>query len=82
MLERFRNPTRGGTMDILLALVRAYYPYLLAFAVGTFIYIAASDLIPELHKSNVCEGFSRIAFSQLVMLVLGMAVMFSLLLIG
>jgi zinc and cadmium transporter len=57
-------------------------PYLLAFAVGTFIYIASSDLIPELHKSNVCEGFSRIAFSQLLMLVLGMAVMFLLLLIG
>ncbi|MCX6814455.1 MAG: ZIP family metal transporter [Candidatus Aenigmarchaeota archaeon] len=57
-------------------------PYLLAFAVGTFIYIAATDLIPELHRSNVCEGFSKTALIQLIFLVLGIAVMLSLLLIG
>jgi zinc and cadmium transporter len=32
--------------------------YLLPFAAGGFIYIAASDLIPELHKE---EGMKKIA---------------------
>jgi zinc and cadmium transporter len=57
-------------------------PYLLGFAAGGFIYIASTDLIPELHRSNVCEGFSKAALVQLIFLILGIAVMYSLLLVG
>ena len=57
------------------------HPYLLAFAAGSFIYIASTDLIPELHRKNVCEGFSRDAFMQMVFLMLGVGVMYLLLLV-
>ena len=30
-----------------------YLPYIISFTAGMFIYIAASDLIPELHKSSI-----------------------------
>jgi len=71
----------GTAAALLIGNMRGSNPYLLAFAVGTFIYIAATDLIPELHRSNVCEGFSKTALIQLIFLVLGIAVMLSLLLI-
>ena len=51
--------------------------FLLPFAIGSFIYIASSDLIPELHK----ETNPMKSVIQLVMLVVGIAVMFSLLLL-
>jgi len=45
-------------------------PYLIAFAAGNFIYIAASDLIPQLHRS-----FERkIAISQTIFFILGILV--------
>ena len=52
-------------------------PLLVAFAAGNFIYIAGSDLIPELHK----ESGLKQAFYQLISLVLGVLVMASLLLL-
>ena len=42
-------------------------PYLLAFAAGGFIYIASSDLIPELHKE---KDFKR-SFIQLIVFFIG-----------
>jgi len=51
-----------------------YFPslsYLLAFAAGGFIYIATTDLIPELHKET--EPSKSIA--QFLLLLLGMALM-------
>lgn len=48
-----------------------------AYTAGTFIYIAGSDLIPELHK----ETSVKKTFWQFVTLILGIAVMFSLLLL-
>jgi zinc and cadmium transporter len=33
--------------------VLAFAPYLIGFAAGNFLYIAASDLIPELHKKQI-----------------------------
>jgi zinc and cadmium transporter len=51
--------------------------FILPFAVGSFLYIASSDLIPELHK----ETNPKKSFVQLIMLVAGTAVMFSLLLL-
>lgn len=51
-------------------------PFLVAFAAGNFIYVAGSDLIPELHKETGVKS----AFFQLLALALGVVVMASLLL--
>lgn len=48
--------------------------FLSAFAAGNFIYIAASDMIPELHK----EVSPRKSFWQLVTMILGILVMYGL----
>ncbi len=48
-----------------------------AFTAGTFIYIAGSDLIPELHK----EVSVRKNIIQFVWLILGISIMYSLLLL-
>lgn len=50
---------------------------LTSFAAGNFIYIAASDLIPELHKE---VGFRKTVL-QFVTMLLGIGVMFALLLL-
>ena len=52
--------------------------FLVPFTAGTFIYIAGSDLIPELHKHN---WLSQI-FGQLIFFLLGIGVMMSLLILG
>ncbi len=49
--------------------------FILPFAIGSFIYIAGSDLIPELHK----ETKPLKSFIQLLALIAGIIVMFSLL---
>ncbi len=46
-------------------------PLIAAFAAGMFVYIAGSDLIPELHKTS---GFKR-SLIQLAAIVVGLAVM-------
>ena len=51
--------------------------WLVPFAAGGFIYIAGSDLIPELHKSKE----SKKMFFQVVYFILGIGVMFSLLIL-
>ena len=40
----------GGIIGFFLAGLGGFQAFLLPFAAGGFIYIAASDLIPELHK--------------------------------
>lgn len=52
-------------------------PYLIAFAAGSFLYIAGTDLFPELHK----EYSTKKAIMQLFFLILGMVIMASLLLL-
>lgn len=48
-----------------------YFPYLIGFAAGNLLYIAASDLIPELHeKQNV-----RVSFFQTILLIAGTVAM-------
>jgi len=48
-----------------------YFPYLIGFAAGNLLYIAASDLIPELHeKQNV-----RISIIQTMLLIAGVVAM-------
>ena len=51
--------------------------YLIAFAAGNFLYLAGSDLVPELHK----ETKPSKSFLQLVFMILGVIVMLSLVLI-
>jgi zinc and cadmium transporter len=48
--------------------------FLVPFAAGGFIYVASTDLIPELHKE--CYETKK-SFAQLLMLVLGMMAMFA-----
>jgi zinc and cadmium transporter len=55
--------------------------FLLGLAAGGFIYIALTDLIPEIHKSSTCDAFTSRAFAQLLVLVLGIGVMYGLLLL-
>jgi zinc and cadmium transporter len=50
--------------------------FLIPFAAGSFIYIAGSDLIPELHK----EKNTKKSFWQLISLILGILVIASMLL--
>jgi zinc and cadmium transporter len=52
-------------------------PFMMAFAAGSFLYIAGTDLFPELHK----EFAPRQAILQLVFIILGILVMASLLLL-
>ena len=66
----------------IIALIASQYiphltQFLIPFAAGGFIYIAGSDLMPELHK----ETDTKKSFVQLVTFVLGIAVMMGMLLI-
>lgn len=54
--------------------VEGTIPFLSAFAAGSFIYIAAADLIPELHK----EASLKKSIWQLITMILGIAAMYSL----
>jgi len=65
---------------IIALLASQYIPhltqFLIPFAAGGFIYIAGSDLMPELHK----ETNSKKSFMQLMAFVLGIIIMMSMLL--
>ena len=63
-----------GTLIVLFAsqAITAHTDFLLPFAAGNFIYIASSDLIPELHKKRQ-PGASAV---QLVLLILGIAIIY------
>ena len=56
-------------------LIQDFIPFLIPFAAGNFIYIAGSDLIPELRKEEV--GLLKSAL-QLTAFVLGVLILFSL----
>jgi len=69
----------GAVLTLLLGpSVEGLVPFLLAFAAGTFLYLATTDLIPELHKET------RVARSaaQFVAILAGIAVMGLLLVTG
>lgn len=51
-----------------------FTPYLLAFSAGGFIYIAASDLIPELHKTKHIKSSAL----QFIFMIVGMTLMWAL----
>ena len=63
---------------ILSTIISGAMPFVLAFSIGSFLYIAGTDLLPELHKSFTPKK----AVSEFFAIVLGVAVMAALLLIG
>jgi zinc and cadmium transporter len=68
----------GTVISLLLGSIEGLVEFLLPFAAGGFIYIAAADLIPEIHKT--CEA--RKSVMHLIMIILGMLVMYSMLFLG
>lgn len=52
-------------------------PAMTAFAAGSFLYIAGSDLVPELHKKKKMSE----SFIQLISILVGIGIMFALLLL-
>ena len=67
----------GAVMSLILGqFIQGYTPLLLALTAGGFIYIAGSDLIPELQHR--CDLKRSTAFGQLIMIILGIAVIASL----
>lgn len=71
----------GAVVSLVLgALVEGYASYLLPITAGTFIYIAGSDLIPELHHHHSRPAVKSLW--QLLMIVLGIGLMLVPLLFG
>ena len=69
----------GAVVSLLISsYVENITTFLIPFAAGTFIYIAGSDLIPELHKEVKVEK----SFMQLIAIGLGVLFMASLLMLG
>jgi zinc and cadmium transporter len=52
-----------------------FIPLSIAFAAGGFLYIAGSDLVPELHKTSDIKR----SFQQLIAILIGIGIMFALL---
>ncbi len=64
----------GAGVSLLLgAVIDGYAAYLLPITAGTFIYVAGSDLIPELHHHHSTPAVKSVW--QLVMIVLGVGLM-------
>jgi zinc and cadmium transporter len=64
----------GGVLGAIAMLIASEWvpnllPYVLSFAAGNFLYIAMSDLIPDLHRGGVEGGPIR----QLLLIVAGVA---------
>lgn len=55
--------------------IEAHIPLLIAFAAGGFLYIAGSDLVPELHKTSKTKH----SLLQFIAIVIGIGIMFALL---
>lgn len=69
----------GAVLTLILSgKVENLVPYVLPFAAGTFLYIAATDLIPELHK----ETRTARSVCQFAAILAGVGVMALLLLVG
>jgi zinc and cadmium transporter len=69
----------GAILTILFnSFVQGATPYFVAFAAGGFLYIAGTDLLPQLHESDSKKD----AFVQIFFIILGVVVMASLLLLG
>ena len=68
----------GAVVVLMLSSTDGIFKLILPFTAGGFIYIAAADLLPELHKR---EYTLKSAAFQLVSILIGIAVMFALVLL-
>jgi zinc and cadmium transporter len=68
----------GTIIGLILRNADKLQEFLIPFAIGGFIYIAGSDLIPELHK----ETDAKKSFIQIVSFIIGVLVMLGLLVFG
>lgn len=50
----------AASMVLASTLVPQALPYVLAFAAGNFLYVAMSDLIPDLHRGNSVGGIRQV----------------------
>ena len=55
--------------------VESFVPLMIAFAAGGFLYIAGSDLVPEIHKTSDIKE----SLQQFIAIIIGIAIMFLLL---
>ena len=67
----------GGLAGFMLSGIESFMAFLLPFTAGGFLYIAASDLIPELHKEprlgKSMASFAFFVVGVLFMLAIKMA---------
>ncbi len=62
----------GGILGFyFLDSLQSFVPYVLSFTAGMFIYIACSDLIPELHKDSQKRGWKEVVPFILGIVLLG-----------
>jgi len=72
----------GAIIGIIMSSTESLMLFLIPFAAGNLVYIAGSDLIPQLHDASSCDDkVLRRSTSQVLMIVLGILVMTSLLLL-
>jgi zinc and cadmium transporter len=76
LLYNFLSATTAifGTVLVLMmsTIAHSFIPYLISFGAGNFLYIAMSDLIPELHKSDS----KKASILQIILLISGMLLMY------
>lgn len=65
----------GAIITVIFSFVIGIAPILVAITAGGFIYIAGTDLIPELHKNSKIKD----SITQLLFILIGIVLMFSLL---
>ena len=65
----------GTIIALMVGEIEGFVQFLLPFAAGGFIYIAAADLIPEIHKE--CD--SKKSISHMLMIVFGILIMYAML---
>jgi zinc and cadmium transporter len=68
----------AATALLLSGYIQGLTVFLVAFAAGSFIYIASSDLIPELKK----EPGAKSSAGQFIFIMLGIGMMYLLLTVG
>jgi zinc and cadmium transporter len=70
----------GALLGILLSSTESLVLFLIPFAAGNLIYIAGSDLIPQLHTDSCDDRTIKKSASQTVMIILGILVMMAMIL--
>ncbi len=71
----------GAIIGIILSNTESLMLFLIPFAAGNLIYIAGSDLIPQLHSDSCEEKTIHKSASQTLIIILGILVMMSMLLL-